>query len=188
MSKSEQRKLIRTIKSKFSANDIQQMSADILAQVERHTHFRSAQTILLFYSLPDEVYTHHFIEKWHHSKTILLPKVAGDDITIHPYAGPESVMEGYMHIMEPLTAPIDDYTGIDLALIPGVAFDNEGNRLGRGKGYYDRLLALPEFLHTYKIGLAFPFQILDSICHDAHDIIMDEIITSPRYAADHIRH
>ena len=188
MSKSEQRKLIRTIKSKFSANDLQEMSAEILLRVEENTHFKSAQTILLFHSLPDEVYTHHFIDKWYQSKTILLPKVNGSDITIHPYTGHKSVKEGYMHIMEPLTAPLENYSHIDLALIPGVAFDRNGYRLGRGKGYYDRLLAQPELQHTHTIGIAFPFQILDNVCHASHDIIMDEIITIHTHSINHRKH
>ena len=59
--------------------------------------------------------------------------------------------------------------------MPGVAFDHDGNRMGRGKGYYDRFL--PLIPSTYKIGICFPFQMITSIPAEEHDIRMDEIIT-----------
>ena len=58
---------------------------------------------------------------------------------------------------------------------PAWAFDRQGNRLGRGKGYYDRLL--PHLPTAYKIGICFPYQLVNDIPTDAHDIRMDEIIT-----------
>ena len=63
---------------------------------------------------------------------------------------------------------------IDLAIIPRVAFDVHGNRLGRGKGYYDRLL--PRLPHTYKIGICFPFQLLEKVPTETQDVRMDEVL------------
>ena len=67
-----------------------------------------------------------------------------------------------------------DYAAIDLAVIPGVAFTPDGRRLGRGRGYYDRLLA--RFARAYTIGLAFPFQLLEDIPTEPHDIKLNEIL------------
>ena len=67
-----------------------------------------------------------------------------------------------------------DYDKIDLALVPGMAFDAAGHRLGRGKGYYDRFLG--EHPHIYKIGVCFPFQRVAEVPSEAHDVVMDEVI------------
>lgn len=63
---------------------------------------------------------------------------------------------------------------IDLFIIPGVAFDKNGNRLGRGRGFYDKLLAGK---NTVKIGLAFEKQIVDTVPRTDHDIQMDFVVT-----------
>ena len=63
---------------------------------------------------------------------------------------------------------------IDLAVIPGVAFDRHGVRLGRGKGYYDRLL--PLMLNAYRIGICFPFQLLEQLPSEPHDVLMNEVV------------
>ena len=76
-------------------------------------------------------------------------------------------------ILEPDGEPFTEYASIDLAVIPGMAFTLDGERLGRGKGYYDRLLA--KMPMVYKLGLCFPFQILDAIPTDENDVLMDEV-------------
>jgi 5-formyltetrahydrofolate cyclo-ligase len=72
----------------------------------------------------------------------------------------------------PLFAP-ENYDEIELALIPGMAFDRAGHRLGRGKGYYDRLLPR---LKAQLLGICFPFQLLDEVPAESHDIPVGEII------------
>ncbi len=151
-----------------------QASADVLSRLEAHPVFRQAHTILLYHSLPDEVCTHDFIRKWSAYKQVLLPVVAGNDLELRRYTGPADLKKGAYGIEEPVGEPFTDYNSIDLAVIPGVAFDVHGNRLGRGKGYYDRLL--PHLPHAYKIGICFPFQLLEEIPTEVQDISMDEII------------
>lgn len=82
--------------------------------------------------------------------------------------------QGKYQIMEPDGDPFTDFNSIDVALIPGMAFTQDGKRLGRGKGYYDRLLA--QMPSVYKIGICFPFQLLKDIPTDENDILMDEVI------------
>lgn len=134
----------------------------------------AAHTVLLYHSLPDEVDTHDFIRRWAGQKRILLPVVKGEDLELRPYTGDNCLAEGAFHIDEPTGPAFTDYVAIDLAIIPGVAFDRQGNRLGRGKGYYDRLL--PRLENTYKIGLCFPCQLVDRIPAEAHDVKMDEVL------------
>lgn len=82
--------------------------------------------------------------------------------------------KGSFGIEEPTGALLEDYSQIELAIIPGVSFDGKGNRLGRGKGYYDRLLPL---LRSYNIGICFQFQVCQEIPTEIFDKKMDEVWT-----------
>jgi len=73
----------------------------------------------------------------------------------------------------PLFAP-EHYGEIELAIIPGMAFDSAGHRLGRGKGYYDRLL--PNLKTAKLTGICFPFQLLEEVPAEAHDISVCKVI------------
>ena len=127
-------------------------SANILTALEAHPAFRAANTVLLYHSLNDEVDTHEFIQKWSNKKRILLPVVVGDDLELRVYTGPENMsICGVYGIEEPTGEAFTDYAAIDFIVVPGVAFDAKGNRLGRGKGYYDRLL--PRIPTAYKAGI-----------------------------------
>lgn len=152
-------------------------SAEILAALEAHPAFRAAKTILLYHSLKDEVDTHEFIRKWSRTKRILLPVVVGDDLELRIYTGPNDLAIGAYGIEEPTGEVFTDYASIDFIAVPGVAFDRNGNRLGRGKGYYDRLL--PRIPSAYKAGICFPYQVVEEVPAEAFDIRMDEIITQP---------
>ena len=152
----------------------QSQSAEILAALEAHPAFRAAHIVLLYYSLKDEVDTHEFVRKWSREKRILLPVVVGDDLELRVYTGPEDLATGSYGIEEPTGELFTDYAAIDFVAVPGVAFDNAGNRLGRGKGYYDRLLPR---LTAFKAGICFPFQLVKEVPAEPFDIRMDTIIT-----------
>lgn len=160
------------IQQKSSASP---QSAEILAALEAHPAFRAASTVLLYHSLKDEVDTHAFIRKWSRKKRILLPVVVGDDLELRIYTGPDDMAIGAYGIEEPIGELFTDYAAIDFIAVPGVAFDRSGNRLGRGKGYYDRLL--PRIPSAYKAGICFPFQLVEEVPAEAFDIRMDEVIT-----------
>jgi 5-formyltetrahydrofolate cyclo-ligase len=96
------------------------------------------------------------------------------DMELRRYTGPQDLQASAYGIMEPTGERFTDHEAIDVAIVPGMAFDTEGHRLGRGKGYYDRFLSHVPYL--YKIGLCFSWQIVDCVPCDEHDIVMDEII------------
>ncbi|MFZ5800760.1 MAG: 5-formyltetrahydrofolate cyclo-ligase [Candidatus Omnitrophota bacterium] len=137
--------------------------------------FKEARTVLFYASFDGEVPTWEMMrEAKRQGKVIGLPVISRSHRKIVPSRvlnidtelelGPYGVMQPKAAFLRPIA--LDD---IDLVVVPGVAFDKYGNRLGRGKGYYDRLLAqLPPSLPA--IGLAFAFQILDELpqlaCHD----------------------
>lgn len=180
MEKNEIRKNISDKKKQYSENKLKTLSSGVMERLEENVVFRCARTVLMYYSLPDEVHTHDFIEKWSREKTILLPVVNGDDMELKVYSGKECMQKGSYNIYEPQGETFTDLVSIDAAIIPGVSFDRHGNRLGRGKGYYDRFL---KKLNTFKIGICFSFQISDEIPHDEHDIAMDEIWTEEGYVS-----
>ena len=162
-------------------------SANILAALEAHPAFRAANTVLLYHSLNDEVDTHAFIQKWSSEKRILLPVVVGDDLELRIYTGPEDMsISGIYGIAEPTGEIFTDYAAIDFIVVPGVAFDAKGNRLGRGKGYYDRLL--PRIPSAYKAGICFPFQLVEEVPAESFDIRMDTIITINEDELSHPHH
>lgn len=141
-------------------------------------------TVMAYWPLPDEVDIRPLINALvAQGTTVLLPKVVDDEhMELRRYASQNDLTEGAFHIMEPTGAPFADYDKIDVALIPGMAFDAAGHRLGRGKGYYDRFLAslCPSSLIPHPspllLGVCFPFQRVAEVPTDQHDICVDEII------------
>ncbi|MDE6369732.1 MAG: 5-formyltetrahydrofolate cyclo-ligase, partial [Muribaculaceae bacterium] len=129
--------------------------------------------ILMYHSLPDQLSTIKFLKKWHDRKRFFLPRVNGVNLDILPYE--ETRLElGSFHIEEPTGEDVVDVNDIELMVIPAVAFDRKGNRLGRGKGFYDRLLSSSK---ATKIGVGYEFQLFDSIPSEPHDVAMDMVIT-----------
>jgi len=174
--KSALRKKIREKKRQFTGRELGGLSLGIIRKLLSHPAIVNARTILMYHSLPDEVDTHAAADMLvAGGKTVLLPAVTGDgEMEIHLYGGKRDLTKGAYGIMEPSGEAYTYYNNIDVAVVPGMAFDTANNRLGRGKGYYDRFLVkVPK---TYKIGLCFDFQMVDEIPSDCHDIKMDEVI------------
>ena len=129
---------------------------------------------MFYHSMKDEVQTHAFIEKWSRSKKIILPVVTGDELELRVYTGPQDLAIGSYGIAEPTGAPFTDYDTIDLAVIPGVAFDRYGHRLGRRQRIL-RPVDSPQ-IPAPKVGICFPFQLIEEVPAEAFDIRMDTII------------
>ena len=167
------RKSIKAKVKELSEIEKNERAAQVWRAVEQDPHFASARCVLLFWSLPDEVDTHAFVERWHTKKRILLPVVVGDSLEIRPYEGMAKMRKGAFDILEPTGERFTDYPLIDLAIVPGVGFDAAGYRMGRGKGYYDRLLP---YIKAYKIGVCFPEQYVPAVPIDPWDSKMDKVI------------
>ena len=128
------RKLIRKTKTEYSLEEKQKLSKPIFDKVEIMQEFKDAKTVLLYWSMNDEVDTHEFVNKWYKDKTILLPCVEGADLVLRKYLGVDSMKAGKQFgILEPTGKEFLDYKKIDLMIIPGVAFDRQRNRMGRGR-------------------------------------------------------
>lgn len=146
-------------------------SATISRSIEAAPAFARAKTVLVFYPLPDEPQIQYAFERWSATKLLLLPVIVGNALLVGNISKDEYHINKF-GIPEP--QPLPDVPQIDVALVPGVAFDDDGNRLGRGKGYYDRFL---RDNNVYKIGICHNLQRLASVPHDDKDIRMDEIIS-----------
>ncbi|MBO4487067.1 MAG: 5-formyltetrahydrofolate cyclo-ligase [Bacteroidaceae bacterium] len=178
--KSQLRAYMREAKRDFMSSTplVEQhlLSERILELVEQLPQFVEAKVVLAYYSLDDELFTHDTVQRWAESKTVLLPKVTGDSLTLHPYTNILSLRRGAYGIMEPCTPEFTDYDAVDLVLVPGVAFDSAGNRLGRGRGYYDRLFANLLPAAVTKVGVCYPFQLVDHVPAEPTDVRMDAIL------------
>lgn len=126
--------------------------------------------------MDDEVQTPQFIGKWAAlGKRFYLPSIQDDELVVKRYTGSGSLKPGEQFgIPEPEGEQLADLTPITLVLVPGRAFDSTGHRLGRGRGFYDRLL--PLLPHAVKAGVCFDCQRLPSVPTDDNDIIMDLVI------------
>ena len=147
-----------------------------MSNVEDLDRFHNAKVVLLYWSMEDEVQTHEFVEKWYKQKTLLLPCVDGDDLKLRQYTGQECMRSGEQFgIGEPTGEEYTELESVDVIVVPGVAFDKEGHRMGRGRGFYDRLLK--ETPNAYKIGVAFEFQMVESVPVEPHDVMMDCVVS-----------
>jgi len=167
------RKEIKAQKLELSENERKNEALSVFRKIELLPEFKSADSIFMYWSLPDELPTHEIISKWMAEKFIILPTIKGDKLVLKRFISTDNLIQRTLGIWEPdLT---ETYTGkIDLIIVPGVAFDRKKNRLGRGKGYYDRFFKNNK---AFRIGVGFDCQLLDSIPIDRFDKKMDLIIT-----------
>ncbi|OIP79955.1 5-formyltetrahydrofolate cyclo-ligase [Candidatus Peregrinibacteria bacterium CG2_30_44_17] len=150
----------------------------IRAQIERYEPFLSARTVLLYASMNDEIDTLKLIKKHHATKRILLPTVCTDTSSLKLYELTDmtSLKAGYQGILEIPHCEATERTheDIDLCIVPGLAFDNRGHRIGYGKGFYDGLLSK---VAAPKVALAYDFQVVEEVPKEDHDIPVNSIIT-----------
>lgn len=181
MRKDELRRQMRQRKQQYTQQQLEELSLPVLARLR--PRLAEARTILAYYSLPDEVNTHQLIDDLlADGKTVLLPTVIGEGLMEwHVYSSKSELKNGAFGIGESageLYSGFNKYTSPSekqmIALVPGVAFDAVGRRLGRGKGYYDRFLAAHP--HIYKIGVCFDFQKVMEVPVDEQDVPVDEVI------------
>ena len=172
--KNQMRELLTQKRRLLTKEQILEQSAVIISQLEQLPCFQSAKTVLLYYPMHNEVNLLPLIKKYKKEKTFLFPVVQRKLMTACPYEGNAKMHRGKYNIPEPTTPP---YRGeIDLILVPGVAFDLQGNRLGRGGGYYDRFIKSQPHTTTL-VGVAYDFQLVDKVPANRHDQKMHHVIT-----------
>ena len=141
--------------------------------------FRMAKTIHIFISKTDEPDTTLIIESaWESGKKVAVPCVLPETFELFhsQLKSFEDLFSGSLGVLEPSPEVRIAMTpeSFDLIIIPGVAFDRHGGRLGYGKGYYDRFL---EQTGAFRLAMAFDFQVIEKVPTEKHDVVMNGILT-----------
>ena len=174
MKKDDIRRTVRARKSLLTENEKAEAAQSVFDRLEQMAAFMMADRILMYHSLPDELSTRDFLGKWSGRKHFFLPRVNGVNLDILPYEQTRLHL-GAFEIEEPDGNDLTDIADIELIIVPAVAYDRHGNRVGRGKGYYDRMLAGSR---ATKVGVGYDFQLIDdAIDTDSHDVPVDLVIT-----------
>ncbi len=173
--KKEIRQSIKRLKQQCPDEQRQELSEAALNHLMELPAWRTSRVVLLYAALPDEVPTRELLHAaLADGKLVLLPVVEGDDLELRPYKGDDELRPGAFDIEEPQGEAYTCFENIDLAIVPGIAFTHKGQRLGRGRGYYDRLL--PRLEAALKVGLCWPFQLVKELPCEPHDVLMDLVI------------
>lgn len=173
------RKQVLEHRFRLSARERRSRSDEIERVLFSLPEFRAAPLVLFFASFQSEVQTHQMIR---HAlgigKRVALPKVRGKELALLEIENfDRDVSPGAWGIPEPDTGTLATLEDIGLIIVPGAAFDEQGNRIGYGGGFYDRLL--PAYAGP-TVALAFELQIVPSVPVDPHDVPVKRIVTEKR--------
>lgn len=185
MDKKAIRAAILEKRDSLSAGQRQAKDEEIKKRLLALEEFKRAKTVLLYASFRSEVGTAGIIrEALEAGKRVLLPKVESDELELYEIKGARGLSRGYMGIPEPEAAgKPEDILSAGAVIVPGVAFDTLGGRLGYGKGFYDRLLSRrgERSKDIPLVGLAYEVQIYgEKLPVTAGDVPMDKIVTEER--------
>ena len=172
--KKQVRELLAQKRRLLTKEEIAKQSTLIVDTLEQMPIFQSAKTILIYYPTHNEVDVLSLIKKHKKTKTFLFPVTHRSSMDACPYEGNAKMHRGRYKIPEPTTAPFKGQ--IDLIIVPGVGFDKDGHRLGRGGGYYDKFIASVN-KKTTLIGVGYDFQLIEEVPANRRDKIMDYIVT-----------
>ncbi len=177
MDKPEVRRIALEKRNALSEADRQAKSIKIAEQLESQEVFQNAKSVLFYYSVQSEVSTLDLLSQFVKKKSLFLPRLYDEKTFMTPrFSSFDELEPNRYGVPEPpIPSEFNESPKLDLIIVPGVAFDREGNRLGMGKGYYDR------FLENYdgvpKMALAYSEQVLDSVPKEPYDIGIDFIVT-----------
>jgi 5-formyltetrahydrofolate cyclo-ligase len=165
-----------------SPADLERDSANLCRTMREQAVWRQAGIVFLFHPLPGETDVRPLlVEALASGRTVVLPRY---NPSMHAYEGVElpsmeDLRPGHFGILEPgAGGPTFPLNRLDLTLVPGVAYDWSGRRLGRGKGYYDRLLGR---VGGFTCGVAFDWQLVPEVPAQPHDIVVNSILTPSRW-------
>lgn len=173
MTKKELRQAIKAQKALVSESQKYAEETMTFDRIEQLDVFNSSQNILLYCSLPDELPTRKTISKWSKSKRVFLPRVNENELDIVRLSS-ELNSNNPFNIDEPTGNAVAPEI-LDLIIVPAVAIDGDCNRMGRGKGFYDRLLATTK---AFTIGVALDCQLVDIVPTEPHDKQLDAVVTA----------
>ena len=190
------RKKILSSRRKLTDDGVERLSRKICKKFLGLEQLTKAHNISIYLSINNEVKTKSIIDVlMQDGKEIFLPTAVilrpeaeesklrsfaiaqDDEYMLVKFSGWKDLEAGPHGILQPTGTTTVDPQSIDVAVIPGVAFDKRGVRLGYGKGVFDRLFSKSK---AFKIGLAYDFQIVEELPKEEHDLVMDLVVTEKR--------
>lgn len=150
--------------------DMKSISSRIVSNIRNLEVYKNSKHVMLFYPLGNEV---DLLELLNDDKQFYLPRVKGEDLEVCPYKSGDKLLKSGFKVLEPTNEPINKNI-LDLVLVPALCVDEKCNRLGYGKGFYDR------FLKDFKGVSIIPVPrslVFSGICADRHDVCCSGVVT-----------
>ncbi len=177
LTKNEIRVLNKKKRSEMSKSEAEVKSQAAEKMFLESEIYKIADAIMVYKPLGNETDTSNIIKQiFKDGKKACFPVTNPQSGEIIPYYADENTPfeKGSFSVYEPQTTCVADPKEIDVVIVPGIAFDRNGTRVGFGKGCYDRFL---NKTNAVKVGFCYGFQISDGICADKHDVAMDYIVS-----------
>ncbi|AMV73011.1 5-formyltetrahydrofolate cyclo-ligase [Desulfuromonas carbonis] len=153
-----------------------QVQQRLLARPE----FSAAESVALYSAVAGEVFTDLVFDvARQQGKSVVFPRVCSAGLEFYRVEGRDMLAPGAFGVLEPAAGAVVPLAAIDLAVIPGVAFDLLGHRLGYGKGYYDRTFCTATE-RPLLVGFAFDLQVVGQLPREGHDVRLDLLVTETR--------
>lgn len=180
MDKSQLRKEIKSLLAAMTPQTRAEKSKAITRFVVDSEPFKTASVVMAYLPLPVEVDTTAMIlAAWQQGKSVVVPKIMPQQRHIVPveiYSLEHGLESDQMGIKNPVSGVPAPYEDIDLVITPGLGFDRQGNRLGRGAAYYDKFFAVSG-MRAAKWAVCFGRQLCPAVPHEAHDVPVDAVVT-----------
>ena len=171
---------MRTVREALPKLSCDARSAEITKRLFTLAEIERAKTILTFASIRNEVRTRSSMEAaWASGKRVALPRVVGDELQLHIVDSETVLVAGAFSVPEPPEeAPRIPPADVDFAMVPALAVDPRGYRIGYGGGYYDKLI--PRLENARTCALAYDFQLIAEVPELPFDVAVDLVVTDER--------
>lgn len=167
MDKIQLRKYMSIVRQTF---DIKDYNADIIKNIQLFPSYQTAQNVMIYYPMKNEIDLRPLLKD---NKNFYLPKIIGNEIYACPYKPGDKLILSEYKTHEPVTEPVSRNI-LDLVIVPGICADYSKNRIGYGKGFYDRFLGS---VNGIKIYVCPQLCVIRDIPEESHDKKVDFIIT-----------
>lgn len=175
--KNEVRMFYKKLRREMSEKDRIEKSKIAQKNFLETAFYKNAKAVMLYVPICNETETRDIIESvLNDNKKLVFPVTCENSLEITPYYADENTdfLKGGFSVPEPTGTCRASKSEIDLVLVPGIAFDRSGGRIGFGKGCYDRFL---KDFNGITVGFSFEIQVCDNVYSDEHDIKMDYLVT-----------
>lgn len=176
LTKNELRKMMKRERETLSKSEVMEKSVEIHKNLLKIEDFTGADCVLCYISIKNEVVTTPIINFcMEQGIRIAVPRVNGKEMDFYHISSCDELTPGAFGIPEPVGNDRCIPTQKDVIIMPGLAFDKNGNRIGYGGGYYDKYLSMHH--NVKKIAVAYDFQVVEEVESEITDILPDYIVT-----------